>query len=599
MAKLRLYWCMLFLIVSFCGYAQYQLKITVVDKDSLFLQKNTDFKPSFKSQSDCLEYINGLPILLKAKGFINVSIDSVYTDSVRAIVQLYIGDSYKWGQIKSGKQDDDLLEASGWSGKKFSGKQLDFNQFKGSQQQVLNYMENNGYPFAKIYLDSIILQNNELAGKLKIDRGPLYKIDSIRAYGSAKISTDFLQRYLNIRNGSIYKKEKLESISKKIMELPYIQEQQPWKLMLLGTGSVLDLYLKPKKSSQIDALVGFLPSPNTNGVNTSSKLLITGQATINLKNALGNGEAMSLSWQQLQPKTPRFDISYMQPYLFKSPFGINTSFSLFKKDSTFININFQLGAQYFATSTQTSTVFIQFASSSLLKVDTMQVLATRKLPDTVSDVSSVGLGLNYEFNNTNYRFNPRRGNELLVTGIVGTKTIKKNNTITSLTDPTGSGFSYKSLYDSLKLKSYQFRIKLQAAHYFQMGRASSLKLGMNAGIFQSPNNFLNELFLIGGYKLLRGFDEESIYASQYTVGTLEYRYLIGMNSFLFSFFDAGWAKNNISTSQQSNTYMGAGLGLAFETKAGIFNISYALGKQGSNSFNFRAAKIHLGYVAFF
>ena len=599
MAKLRLYCCMLFLIASFGGYAQYQLKITVVDKDSLFLQKNTDFKLSFKSQSDCLEYINGLPILLKAKGFINVSIDSVYTDSVRAIVQLYVGDNYKWGQIKSGKQDADLLEASGWTGKKFTGKQIDFNLFKGSQQQVLNYMENNGYPFAKIYLDSISLQNNELAGKLKIDRGPLYKIDSIRAYGSAKISTDFLQRYLNIRNGSIYKKEKLESISKKIMELPYIQEQQPWKLMLLGTGSVLDLYLKPKKSSQIDALVGFLPSPNTNGVNTSSKLLVTGQATINLKNSLGNGEAMSLSWQQLQPKTPRLDISYMQPYLFKSPFGINTSFSLFKKDSTFININFILGAQYFATSTQTRTVFIQFASSSLLKVDTMQVIATRKLPDTVSDVSSVGLGLNYEFNNTNYRFNPRRGNELLVTGIVGTKTIKKNNAITSLTDPTGSGFSFESLYDSLKLKTYQFRVKLQAAHYFQMGRASTLKLGVNAGIFQSPNNFLNELFLIGGYKLLRGFDEESIYASQYTVGTLEYRYLIGMNSFLFSFLDAGWAKNNISTGQQSNTYMGAGLGLAFETKAGIFNISYALGKEGGNSFNFRAAKIHLGYVAFF
>jgi outer membrane translocation and assembly module TamA len=105
--------------------------------------------------------------------------------------------------------------------------------------------------------------------------------------------------------------------------------------------------------------------------------------------------------------------------------------------------------------------------------------------------------------------------------------------------------------------------------------------------------------LIGGYKLLRGFDEESIYASDYAVGTLEYRYLIGMNSFLFSFVDLGWAKNNIPTYSFSSSYIGVGLGLAFETKAGIFNISYAVGKQDNNSFSLREAKIHLGYVNFF
>jgi outer membrane translocation and assembly module TamA len=63
--------------------------------------------------------------------------------------------------------------------------------------------------------------------------------------------------------------------------------------------------------------------------------------------------------------------------------------------------------------------------------------------------------------------------------------------------------------------------------------------------------------------------------------------------------DAGWAKNNIPSYNFSNSYLGIGLGLAFETKAGIFNISYAVGKQDNSSFSFRAAKIHLGYVNFF
>ena len=106
--------------------------------------------------------------------------------------------------LKPKRYDEEILEAAGWNEKNYSGKQLLYQQFENSQQQLLNYMENNGYPFAKIFLDSISIENNELSGILKIDRGPLYKIDSIRIIGSAKVSTDFLQRYLNIPNGTIH-----------------------------------------------------------------------------------------------------------------------------------------------------------------------------------------------------------------------------------------------------------------------------------------------------------------------------------------------------------------------------------------------------------
>ncbi len=155
------------------------------------------------------------------------------------------------------------------------------------------------------------------------------------------------------------------------------------------------------------------------------------------------------------------------------------------------------------------------------------------------------------------------------------------------------------MYDTVKLNSYQFRIKLVGAHYLRLNKTSTLKTGLSGGWFQSPNTFRNELFQIGGYKLLRGFDEESIFASQYAVGTIEYRYLMGQNSFLFAFVDLGWAKNASVQSKISNTFIGAGLGMAFETKAGIFNISYASGKRDDTKFNLRQSKIHIGYVNYF
>ncbi|MEI9946777.1 MAG: hypothetical protein WDN26_21470 [Chitinophagaceae bacterium] len=60
--------------------------------------------------------------------------------------------------------------------------------------------------------------------------------------------------------------------------------------------------------------------------------------------------------------------------------------------------------------------------------------------------------MDYEFNNTNYRLNPTRGNELRIITSVGTKKIKKNGQVAALKDPGNPGFDFGSLYDTVKLK---------------------------------------------------------------------------------------------------------------------------------------------------
>jgi outer membrane protein assembly factor BamA len=586
----------LLLLIATSGRAQYPLHILSVDKDSIFIGKQLGLTSTFRSKDACLEYIYTLPPLLQGKGYLSASLDSVGSDSVSTTIRLYLGNIYHWAKIDVSGVDLALLSAVAWNDRSFTHRLVDFKRFQARQKQLVNYLEDNGYPFGKVSLDSVrISDNGEVSAKLKVEKGPLYHIDSIRLYGTAKISNEFMQRYLNLPNGCVYKREKLDAISKKILELPFVQELQPWTLTMLGTGSVVNLYLKPKKSSQINALVGFLPSSDPE---LGNKVLITGEATINLKNALGNGESIGVNWQQLQAGSPRLNLAFQQPYLFNSPFGLNASFDLFKQDSSYINVNLLLGVQYALSAHQTGSVFIKDMISSLLNVDTLQVIASHALPSE-ADIRSISLGVAYEFNNTDYRFNPRRGNELQLTGSVGTKTIKENPQIIKLQDPNDSGFSFASLYDTVKLSSYQFLLKAAGAHYFTISRSSALKLGFNAGVFNSPTSYRNELFRLGGYKLLRGFDEESILASHYAVGTLEYRYLIGLNSFLFTFLDGGWAKNNVPGYSLNNTFLGFGLGLAFETKAGIFNISYALGKRDDTNLNFHDAKIHLGYVSFF
>jgi outer membrane protein assembly factor BamA len=535
--------------------------------------------------------VDQLPSMMQARGFAAASIDSVVTDSTLTRVHMYFGEYYSWDSLRISENDRKVLTSLLFTNEK---KPLEMQQYSTFQQKMLDYLANRGYPFAKVYIDSIeIMDGNHLKGNLKIDKGPLYKIDSIRVYGNGKISNNFLQEYLELPNGSIYQTDKLQRISARIRELPYVQEQQPWNLSMLGTGCILNLYLQEKKSSQVNVLIGFLPSNEQSG-----KLLVTGEANINLKNALGSGETIGLNWQQLQSKSPRLNLAYIQPYMFKSPFGLNTSFDLYKKDSSYVNINLVIGGQYMVSSTQSASLFFQSQKTNVLTLDTNQVFVTKKLPD-LADVSSLNVGLIYNLNRTDYRFNPRKGTETVMNLTVGTRTVHESDAIKNMHDANDPAFQYGSLYDSVKSNSYQIRMRFEAAHYFPLTHASTIKAAAQVGLFQSQSVFTNELFQIGGYRLLRGFDEESIYASQFLVITTEYRYLIGQNSFLFSFVDLGWVKNVQPEPDVRNQYIGTGLGIAFETKAGVFNISYAVGKRNDSNFDLRQSKIHLGFVTFF
>ena len=589
------------IIISFqnisLSQTSYILNTKCVDKSPEFLKNEIGLQTEFPSRPICIDYVNKLPSLLQAKGFVNASLDSIFFDTASAKVVLYIGEQYKWAHVNIASADPQILAVSGWNGKLFSNKPINFDQLRGFQENMLVYLENNGYPFAKIFLDSISLIEDSVNASLIIDKGPFYKIDSIRVYGSAKISNSFLQHYLDIPNGSVYNRERLLRISKKIKELSFVEEEQPSNMSLLGTGSVLNLYLKQRRSSQVNAIIGFLPN---NDQLSSKKLLVTGEANINLQNAFGGGEALGLNWQQLQVKSPRLNIFYRHPYLFNSPLGVDFSFDMLRKDSSYLNINLNLGARYELSESQSGKIFLQHLQTIVSQggINEAQVIASKTLPD-IADVSSLGLGVEFEKNKTNYKFNPRSGYLFNVGGSGGTKKIKKNNEILELEDPSDPSFDFDGLYDTVKLKSYQLRLLGTVAKYFPLGKQGTFKTALNGGTILSDNIYKNELFQIGGYKMLRGFDEESEYLSQYVVGTLEYRYLIGLNSFFFGFVDGGWGRNNSHSSKYTHTYIGTGLGLALETKAGIFNLAWAVGKRDDTQFNLRQSKIHFGFVNYF
>jgi outer membrane protein assembly factor BamA len=574
---------------------QIKLELVYIDKGSDALLEPFDVIFDFSEKEECRAYLKEqyLPRLRK-KGFLEVSVDSLQEEQTLTKAWVHLGPLYKWGTISI---DSSLLSFAfpfAEQQKIKPGEVLNIEQLISLQDMYLSVLEENGYPFASVQLDSSYFVNNQLYARLKGVRGPLYSIDSIQVEGRVKVNKNFLIQYLGLGDGSVYRKSVLDLVSKRIADLGFIRESRKWNLSLTGTGAILNLYLEPAQNSRFNLLAGFMPSNQQLG----GKLLLTGEAEMDLKNAFGGGENIFLNWQQIQVSSPRLQLGFMKPYVFNSNTGVDFNFNLFRKDSSFLTLNTRIGLRYEIKPRQTAKLFFNQYSSSLLDVDTLRVRQTKTLPSFV-DATTSNLGVEFLYNSTDYFYNPQQGTELEFRLLGGIRKIKKNNAILQLKEEGVNAFNFNSLYDSVSLTSSQFRLVGKLNQYYKIGIQSTLKAGLQAGWIFGKELLWNELFQIGGLKNLRGFDEESLFASGYTTGTLEYRYLLSRASYLFAFVDAAYVERKTISDKIGNFYGGLGMGILLETKTGVFSLAYAAGKKPDVPINFREAKIHFGFITLF
>jgi len=145
----------------------------------------------------------------------------------------------------------------------------------------------------------------------------------------------------------------------------------------------------------------------------------------------------------------------------------------------------------------------------------------------------------------------------------------------------------------------QYEVGINAFHIFKIFDKHLLKTQIEGfGLFGEEEFFSeNELYRIGGFGSLRGFNEESIFASAYGIGSLEYRYMPNDGFYISLFGDYGFVENKSSGIDEN--LLGIGTGISFLTQLGVFNLSYAVGKQSDTNFDFRNSKIHFGILARF
>lgn len=531
-----------------------------------------------------------LVLELHGQAYLEAAVDTVARVGEVFTAFLHLGRPYEWAALSNGNIDDVFLDKVGFREQLYRGRLFSYGQVKKLQERLLEYAENNGYPFARVYLNEIAVVNDRISAKVMLDKGTLVTIDQLEVSGDLHLSASYLSRYLGIRPGDLYSRERVLRIRDRLRELPFVQLQADPLVAFRGERANIQLRLGDRNASRFDFLIGVLPNSNQSG-----RLLITGDFTAELHNQFGLGERIYAAFEQLRPQTQRLDLQFNYPYLLDLPFGLDLSFDLYKRDTSYLDLGFELGLQYLLSGRDYLKAYSHSYSSSLLNVDTARIRRTGLLPDTL-DVRRSSFGLAYYHEALDYRFNPRRGWVVFLKAGAGLKRLPRNALIRQLdiTDP----------YAGLPERSFQYRIEMQLARYWPLFGQSTIKTALAGGYILSNAGLLaNEQFRIGGARLLRGFDEEFIFASNYTVATLEYRLLIGQNAYLYTFGDLARVDNKTIKTPAGNNSLnfpyGLGAGITFETPVGLFGISLAFGGDRRTQVDLGAPKVHFGYVSRF
>ncbi len=541
-------------------------------------------KQLFKNEKEAQQYLKTTQQKLILQGYLEASFDSIKQQHDSIFADLHTGRKYT--------VNNPVVDVSKRKKKKSTPSG---NVFEAdiAKETLIQNLENNGYPFAKVTSDSIQLNDSSVSYKYDVDKGKLILIDSFINHGTSKLTKGFIQNYVLIKSKQPYNESRIKDIDKLLQKLPYAIVRQPSNILFRDNKADIHLYLDKRKVNSFDFLIGFLPGSNR------GKILITGEVRVHLQNSFKRGEEIYLEWRKLQRQSQLLDVRFNYPYLLNAPIGVNFTFNLEKRDSSSLDLAWQLGLPYITSSNNYVKGFYKYFQTIVLAADTTFAKLNKKLPNNL-DATYNQYGVQAYYENLDYLFSPHKGYDMKLTGSIGTKKIKPNNQITTLQDDF-SGFNYESLYDSIKRKSIKGDIFWMGNYYLPLGKKQRhiLKFSLNGGSVFNQNLLRNELLRIGGNRLLRGFDEQSILVSTYNIATLEYRMMIQRNSYFFVFMDAAYIHRKFNNTIFQDFPFGFGAGITFETKIGIFGLTYALGQQKDKSVDFRNSKLHFGYVATF
>lgn len=547
--------------------SQNAYELTFSSSEYKLIKKNPE--KIFKDSIAALNYVKELRNFAIKKGYLLASLDTVVYSKKGMSVSFFVGQKFSKAHISlQADHVKKLNRIAGVSEKFLADFPFQPSEIERLMTRIVRDFENNGYPFVQVRFANIQLEEDVLKADLEVQEGIRLKWTEIHLKGEELLSKRMISSYIQINEGDFFSQENVRLISARLKQISFVEEIKPAELLFTEKGVELFLYLKSKPVSLANGVIGLQPNPQT------QVLTLTGDVRLKLVNTLKKAEMLDINWRSIQPQTQALKAQVVAPNLLRSPFGLDGQFQLYKRDTTFLEIKATAAVQYSLGNGNFLKAFYRNQTSS--------VLTGGKNNPAFSNLGNVktnfyGLGLSRQA--VDYLPNPRKGFLVQSDLAIGSRKSQKTDTSSVITQTT-----------------YKGEIAIQ--WFVPLSKRQVLKFANQTEFYIAPEIFQNEVFRFGGQLTQRGFNEEELFATTRTIFSLEYRFLLDRNSFVFAFFDQSWYENS-AVSYYNDQPFGFGAGFSFGTNIGTFSISYALGSQQGNPILFRDGKVHFGYVAFF
>ncbi|MCB9246999.1 MAG: BamA/TamA family outer membrane protein [Flavobacteriales bacterium] len=534
--------------------------------------------------------IDNLLRILRSEGMLEAGCDLLRIDSTEVHAELHTGPVYRWGVLDYSDIPGELLP--GTIRDMRPGDRMEPNNISELFERILVNLENRGFPFASLKLDSIAISGDQITARVFLQKGELFVYDSIYLSGSSALSRNFLEKYLRIEKGRPYSEEEVRKIDARLGRLPYVKLLAPTRVYF-GKGKVrIQIQIDERAADRIDGIVGFAPNSDQNDRN----LLLTGEFNLEFKNLFDRGVGFMAHWKSFLRQSQELNLNLSYPYIFKSNVGVDGGLDLMKLDTTFLRIRSELGARVLLGGLDHVRFFFENQSTTLLTADTGSIRFNRTLPlNNPVQVNSYGMEI--RLNNLDYPLNPYSGYAIRAQSAVGTRIIQRHPDIEAVQFDDGTGLQV-SVYDLIRLRSTQIAFSYDAEAFIPLRKKSTLRFYTNGYQLIAERILRNDLYRFGGARSLRGFDEKALEGSSVHQIHLEYRYLLSRDANFHLFANAAYYENGVSANSGlfSDRPYGFGAGVNLAVGNGVLNLDYALGSEKGNPIQFNQAKIHFGII---
>ena len=268
------------------------------------------------------------------------------------------------------------------------GRVFDKSEFEEVVAKLLQYFENNGYPFANIKIGSVNFIKDTVEEEyfadvyVNINKDLKGTIDRFEIKGNDKTNNDVIIRELRIKQGELYSQKEIDELPKKLNRLRFFEPvNSPQFYFSSDNKGTLLIEIKEKQTNNFDGIIGYIPSnkPDENG-------FVTGLVNISLRNIFGSGRSAAIRWQKLDRNSQDLELKYLEPWFFGYPFNIGVGFNQRKQDTIYVQRKFEGAIEFLAT--ETITASLQFAAESIIPSENLTNVFT------VYNSSSLLTGLN-------------------------------------------------------------------------------------------------------------------------------------------------------------------------------------------------------------